>query len=143
MHGPRPISSALERARSLSQLVSEDALAAERLGRLTDPVADAMLKANLFSILTPEAAGGLGGTRLDFFDACEELANADGSAGWCLSVCNAVNYTIYRGLGEDGCAEVFGHGPVACWTALVPNAVSIAEPGGFRISGKWTYGSGS
>src|SRR5271169_5187464 len=111
MHGPRPISSALERARSLSQLVSEDALAAERLGRLTDPVADAMLKANLFSILTPEAAGGLGGTRLDFFDACEELANADGSAGWCLSVCNAVNSTIrYTGgsarMGAPKCSDM-------------------------------------
>jgi len=102
-----------------------------------------MLKANLFSILVPQAAGGLDGTRLNLFDACEELARADGSAGWNLSVCNAVNYTAYRGLGEDGRAEVFGHGPVACWTALVPNAVSNAEPGGYRISGKWTYGSGS
>jgi alkylation response protein AidB-like acyl-CoA dehydrogenase len=143
MHGPGPISLALERARSLAPLVSEEALAAERLGKLTDQVAAAMLKANLFSILVPEAAGGLGGTRVDLFEACEELASADGSAGWCLSVCNAVNYTAYRGLDEDGRAEVFGHGPVACWTALVPNAIWSAEPGGYRVSGKWTYGSGS
>jgi indole-3-acetate monooxygenase len=84
------------------------------LGRLTDAVTEAMFTAYLFSILTPDSVGGLGGTRLDLFEACEEIARADGSAGWCLSVCNAVNYVAYRGLNGDGRAEVFGHGPVAC-----------------------------
>jgi alkylation response protein AidB-like acyl-CoA dehydrogenase len=81
---PRP----LGRARAISGLISEEALAAERLGRLTDKVAAAMLDANLFSILLPRADGGLGGTGVELFEAVEEIARADGSAGWCTAISN-------------------------------------------------------
>ena len=74
----------LGRARAISGLISEEALASERLGRLTDKVAAALLDANLFSILLPQADGGLGGTRVELFETVEEIARADGSAGWCV-----------------------------------------------------------
>ena len=77
----------LGRARAIGGLVSEEALASERLGRLTDKVAAALLDANLFSIVVPEADGGLGGTRAELFEAVEEIARADGSAGWCAAIC--------------------------------------------------------
>jgi hypothetical protein len=54
---PTPISP-LARARVLSGLIMAEALAAERLGRLTDKIAAAMLDANLFSIVVPKAHGG-------------------------------------------------------------------------------------
>src|SRR6516162_7387675 len=47
----------LDRARAISGLISEEALASERLGRLTDKVAAALLDANLFSIRLPQADG--------------------------------------------------------------------------------------
>jgi indole-3-acetate monooxygenase len=131
------------RAEALSDLVRDEAASSERLGRLTDKLVDALLQAGLFSILLPEAAGGLGGTRRDMFDAAETLARADGSTGWCISLCNSVNFVAWRGLGEQGRTEVFGQGPLACWTSLIPNAAYTAAPGGYRISGNWTYGSGS
>jgi alkylation response protein AidB-like acyl-CoA dehydrogenase len=136
-------SSVRERAEALCRLVREESAASERLGRLTDKVVDGLLQAGLFSVLLPESAGGLGGTRRDFFEAAEALGRADGSTGWCFSLCNTVNFVAWRGLGDEGRADVFGQGPLACWTALIPNAVSTATPGGYRISGNWTYGSGS
>jgi alkylation response protein AidB-like acyl-CoA dehydrogenase len=132
-----------ERAEALCELVREEASASERLGRLTDKVVGALLQAGLFSILLPESAGGLGGTRLDFFEAAEALGRADGSTGWCITLCNSVNFVVWRGLGVEGRGEVFGQGPVACWTRLIPDAVSTTTLGGYRVSGKWTYGSGS
>jgi alkylation response protein AidB-like acyl-CoA dehydrogenase len=132
-----------ERAEALCPLVREESAASERLGRLTDEVAGALLQAGLFSLLLPESAGGLGGRRRDLFEAAEALGRADGSVGWCISLCNTVNFVAWRGLGDEGRAEVFGSGPSACWTGLLPNAVSTATPGGYRISGNWTYGSGS
>ena len=143
-HAPwAPPQSVRERAEALCELVREEAPASERLGRLTDKVVEALLQAGLFSILLPESAGGLSGTRLDLFEACEALGRADGSTGWCVSLCNAVNFSAWRGLDADGRAEVFGHGPVCLWAALVPNATATPTPGGYRISGKWTYGSAS
>ena len=134
---------AVERAKALAGLISEDALAGERLGRLTDRVADAMLGADLFSVMLPERYGGLGESRSAYFEAVEAIARADGSAGWVASVCNAVNYAAFKGLPEEGRHELFGHGPVACWAALPPVASSQPRPGGFLVSTKGVFGSGS
>ena len=51
----------LDRAKAISGLIDEEALAGEHLGRLTDKVAAALLDANLFSIRLPSADGGLNG----------------------------------------------------------------------------------
>jgi len=134
---------ALERAKSLYDLISEQAATGERLGRLTDSVATSLLDTGLLSILIPERDGGLGGSRQDFFNAVEAIARADGSAGWCASVCNSVNYALSLGLPAEGRDEVFGQGPVSCWTSLLPKAVATAEPGGFRVSCPGSFGSGS
>jgi indole-3-acetate monooxygenase len=134
---------ALERATSLYDLISEQAATGEQLGHLTESVTTSLLNAKLLSILIPRRDGGLGGSRLDFFGAVEAIARADGSAGWCTSVCNAVNYAAFMGLPQEGRAEVFGHGPVSCWTALAPNAIATAEVNGFRVSCPGSFGSGS
>src|SRR3984893_3733124 len=65
--GEMTITRPLDHARAISGLISEEALASERLGRLTDKVAAALLDANLLSILVPRADGGLGGTGVELF----------------------------------------------------------------------------
>jgi indole-3-acetate monooxygenase len=105
--------SPLERAKAISDLIAEEALASERLGRLTDRVAAALLKANLFSVLVPETDGGLGGTGVELFEAAEEIARADGSAGWCVAISNAISGFVCKGAGAKARKEVFGNGPVA------------------------------
>jgi alkylation response protein AidB-like acyl-CoA dehydrogenase len=135
--------SPLSRARAISGLISEEALASERLGRLTDNVAAALLDANLHSIRLPQADGGLGGTGKDLFEAAEEIARADGSAGWCMAICNAVNTFVYKGVPANARTEVFGNGPAACWATLLPKATSVEEQGGFGVAGHFSYGSSS
>jgi len=115
----------LERAGAISGLVSEEALAGERLGRLTDRVAAALLKADLFSIRLPQEDGGLGGTGVELFEATEEIARADGSAGWCMLISNAVGTFVHTGADSKARREVFGNGPVACWATLLPKAKSV------------------
>jgi alkylation response protein AidB-like acyl-CoA dehydrogenase len=133
----------LERARAISGLIADEALESERLGRLTDRVAQALLDAGLYSSLLPAADGGLGGDRVEFFETVEEVARADGSAGWCLSVCNAINEFFNRAGTAEARKEVLGAGPVAMWGSLLPRANSVATDGGFRLSGSFNMGSGS
>lgn len=133
----------LARAQAVAAICADDALEGERLGRLTDRVAEAILEANLCSLLVPVAAGGLGGTRLDLFKVVEAIGKGDGSAAWCVSACNTVTYTAYNGLGPEGRREIFGRGPVAGWTMFAPRTVSTPVDGGYRISGEWSFGSGS
>jgi indole-3-acetate monooxygenase len=131
------------RAKAISGLIAEEALASEKLGRLTDKVAAALLDANLFSVLVPEADGGLGGTGVELFEAAEEISCADGSAGWCVAVSNAISGFVHKGAAARTRKEVFGNGPVACWATLLPKATSVAEKGGFRVSGNFAWGSSS
>ena len=126
----------LDRAKSISGLVSGEALAGERLGRLTDKVATAMLDANLFSIRLPHSDGGLAGTGVELFEATEEIARADGSAGWCMLISNAVGTFVHIGADPKARCEIFGHGPVACWATLLPKAKSVEVEGafGYRVT---------
>jgi len=133
----------LDRAKAISRLISEEALASERLGRLTDSVSAALLEANLFSIVVPEADGGFGGTRVELFEAVEEIARADGSAGWCAAICNGINAFICKGATAEARREVFGDGPVACWATLLPKGNSVEADNGFCVSGNFAWGSGS
>jgi indole-3-acetate monooxygenase len=135
--------SPVERARALNEIIRGEALESERLGRLTDKVAAALLDVNLFSVLVPEADGGLGGGRAEFFETVEEVSRADGSAGWCLSVCSTVNFGIHKAASHAARQEVFGPGPVAVWASLIPSARSTAVNDGYRVSGSFGLGSGS
>jgi hypothetical protein len=112
-----------DRARAISGLINEEAFASERLGRLTDKVAAALLDANLLSIRLPQPDGGLGGTGVELFEATEEIAREDGSAGWNMAICNAVSTFIYKGAAAKTRHEIFGNGPVACWATLPPQDI--------------------
>jgi alkylation response protein AidB-like acyl-CoA dehydrogenase len=133
----------LERARGLAELISADALEGERLGRLTDRVIQAMLDARLFSMFLPASVGGDACSRMEFFETVEETARADGSAGWCLSVCSSIADFTYRGASEQAVAEIFGGGPDTVWTSLLPRATSTPVQGGFQVKGAFNMGSGS
>ena len=132
----------LDRAKAISGLISEEALASEQLGQLTESVSAALLEANLFSIMVPEA-GGFGGTRVELFETVEEIARADGSAGWCAAICNGISAFVYKGATAQARREVFGDGPVACWATLLPKGNSVETEGGFCVSGNFAWGSGS
>lgn len=135
--------SPLDRARAISAVIREEALAGEKLGRLTARTASAILSQNLCSIMVPREAGGLGASRVAFFEATEEIARADGSAGWCVGLCNGINVFIHRGATERLREEIFGSGPVSCWASLLPRGRSTPAPGGYRLTGAFGWGSGS
>ena len=136
-------SDALERAKGLHALISAEAAEAERNGRLTDRTAQALLDANLFAQMLPVAAGGLGASRAEFFEVIEEVASADGSAGWSLSACAMSHALLHLALPGEGRREVLQSAPTAVWASLIPCASSEPADGGFVLSGKFAWGSGS
>lgn len=136
---PSPVA----RARAIRQLLQDDAPESENLGRPTDEVAGAILAQNLCSVVVPVASGGLGASRTELFEAVEEVARGDGSAGWCVAVCNGNNAFIDRGASSMLREEVFGSGPVSCWASLLPKGRSEPDGEGYRFSGSFGFGSGS
>ena len=133
----------LERAKALYDLLGCEARESELGGRLTDRAAQALLNANLFSMLVARSNGGLEASRAEFFETVETVAKADGSAGWCLSVCATTAFVVSKAASVEVKREVFGDGPVALWTSLLPRAKSVAVEAGYKVSGRFGWGSGS
>ena len=121
---------------ALYDLISGEARESELAGRLTDRAAQALLDANLFSMLVARSNGGLEVSRAEFFETVEMIAKADGSAGWCLSVCATTAFVVSKAASAEAKQEVFGDGPVALWTSLLPGAKSVSVEAGFRVSGR-------
>ena len=71
------------------------------------------------------------------------LAEADGGTGWVVALCNVCAWLT--GLfSEQAQDEVWGSDPDAKVSGvLAPSCESVKVDGGFRVTGRWFYNSGS
>lgn len=94
----------------------------------------------MFDLARPRALGGEEVDLLTFVRTVKEAARADGSAGWCamISGCYA---TFGALLPRAGAEEVFGSSMTVIAGALSPLGHAVRVPGGYRVSGRWPFGS--
>jgi indole-3-acetate monooxygenase len=129
------------RARDLTGLIAAQADAIERGRRLTEPVVDALHEARVFRMLYPRSVGGDEVEPATYIEVVEELARADGSVGWCVSIANSIGLFAPYLQPAAACA-VFGD-PRATSAWGPPNDCrGIAVPGGYRVTGRWDFASG-
>ena len=82
---------AVSNAAAVSRAGADDA---ERLRRLPPPTVEALADAGLFTMCLPEIYGGTGDGPVVMIDAVQEVAHADGSAGWCAGIAST-NWTSH------------------------------------------------
>jgi alkylation response protein AidB-like acyl-CoA dehydrogenase len=99
-----------------------------------------MRASGLFSLWLPQAFGGAELSPLDFVRVIENLAEADGSVGWCAAI--AAGYGRLAGsLREDVARQIFGGGRAIVAGTINPTGKAVLVDGGYRVSGRWSYGS--
>lgn len=94
--------------------------------------------------MVPRSLGGLESHPVAACQAIEEVAFADGSAGWCVML--AAQSASFAGYVEaERALEVWGSGGVAAGVARpIGRAVATSTPEeGFIVSGRWPFASGS
>jgi indole-3-acetate monooxygenase len=137
---PKDAETFVQAARALTPSIRAGRAESERERSLPAPLVRQMAELGLFSIWL---ARGLGGPELglvDFFRIIGELARADGAAGWCATV--SAGYSRFSGfLDEKVAREIFGGGRTIMAGTINPTGKAVAVPGGFRVSGRWAYGS--
>jgi alkylation response protein AidB-like acyl-CoA dehydrogenase len=129
-------------ARQLAPVVRAAQREMDELRQLPPSVIDAMRAAGMFRLQAPNGVGGFEVGFNTFMEVVEELAKADGSAAWIVAIGNSG--TLWGQLPASGAATVFAQGPDVItagsynprWGRAVP------VPGGYRVSGKWTFVSG-
>src|SRR5215472_14382328 len=83
---PSPVA----RARALAGLIAAEADAIELGRHLSEPVLEELHEARLFRMFYPRSVGGDEVEPAVYIDAVGELARADGSVGWCVSIANSI-----------------------------------------------------
>lgn len=136
VHDPVPVAAALV------PLLAEHAQACEREGRIQPPVMDVLRESGLFHITAPRRAGGPGGTLLTHIETVAQLAQGCVGTAWAFCLLSGVTGTV---LGFPAAVTdiVFRTGNELLCSASAPTAMAKPVPGGYSVTGKWGYGSGS
>jgi len=131
----------IERAQALAPLIAQEADEIERTRRLTAPVVSALIENGLYRVLLPQSLGGAEAPPEIFMQVLEEIAKADASTAWCVGQCNVCGMTAAY-LDKDAANEIFNTPPgILAWGAIA-NEVHVV-PGGYRITARWDFASGS
>ena len=131
----------IERAQALAPLIAREADEIERTRRLTEPVVSALIENGLYRALLPQSLGGAEVPPDVFMQVLEEIAKVDASTAWSLGQCSVCAMTAAY-LDRDAANEIFNTPPgILAWGAIA-HAVQ-AEPGGYRITARWDFASGS
>ncbi len=133
----------IDRVRALGPLIRAHADESERIRRLAAPIVDAFHDAGLFRMLQPPSIGGGGLNAIDAVPILEEVAAADGAAGWNLAI--GAGNSAFLALLEDGAAlESLVKPPRALGAGSVnPTTLRLVRvSGGYRVSGTLRFASG-
>lgn len=132
----------VERARSAAAIVKAAGDRIEAQRELPADVRQALVDAGLFRLLLPRATGGLQTDIVTFAEIALIVANADASTAWCIG--QGGGCAMSASFLEPAVAErLFGsRGAVLAWGAGV-QGTAVEVPGGYRVSGRWSFASGS
>jgi indole-3-acetate monooxygenase len=130
----------LASARRLEPMVTELRGQFDQDRQLPGRLIDELSAANLFRMWLPLAIGGAELPPLQFLTVIEELSRQDGSLGWC-TVIPAGYGRLAGALEEDVARTIFGTGKGVLAGTLNPTGKAVAGPGGYRVTGRWSYGS--
>jgi 3-hydroxy-9,10-secoandrosta-1,3,5(10)-triene-9,17-dione monooxygenase len=132
----------LGRVRTLLPAMRERAARAEELRRLPDETWAEFQEAGLFRALQPKRYGGF---ELDpgiFYRAVAEVGAVCGSSGWIFGVIGVHNWHLAI-MPPEAQEDVWGEDDsVQLSTSLAPTGTVERAPGGFRLSGRWSFSSG-
>src|SRR6266480_4152626 len=132
----------LERARALIPRLAERAPAATAARRLPAETIAEYHAAGILRILQPRRFGGLQGRFSLFSRIVEELTYGCASSAWVYAVL-AEHQWILAQYPEAAQIEVWGDKPEAvASSSLAPRAGAKPVPGGWRLSGQYSFSSG-
>lgn len=136
----RALLGAVERIRGV---VAAGADEAERLRTLPAATVAALRDTGLLGLKLPAVLGGAEADPVTQIEVIEALTAVDASAGWCLMVGATTGALPGVFLGDEAIARIFPAGtmPLAAG-CYMPTGRAVAEPGGFRVTGRWAFASG-
>jgi alkylation response protein AidB-like acyl-CoA dehydrogenase len=134
-------SAILDATRSLVPLLRERSDAIEAARRMPDDVLQALIDAGVFRVAMPRAWGGPEMDPISQIELIETLATGDASAAWVTMILSDSGFYGAR-LGEEVARKVFPSLDCRVAGQLYPAGQAVKVDRGYRVSGRWSFGSG-
>lgn len=111
--------------------------------RLSPALVERLHAAGFYRMVIPRSLGGLEVDPLTYLRAVELLAEGAGTVGWNIAN-NSVGQLVTLGLPDEGVDEIYGEkaDTVMAGTAVPGGGTAIEVPGGYRVTGRWQFGTG-
>ena len=131
----------LAAAQAISAEIRGRAEEVERARRLPRDLSRRFAEAGFYRMCVPEAYGGLELPPGDTMRTIERVARADGSCAWCVFI-GATSGSVLAALAPEAAREIFHRPDVLLGGVFAPHGRAVATEGGFRVTGRWPWGSG-
>jgi 3-hydroxy-9,10-secoandrosta-1,3,5(10)-triene-9,17-dione monooxygenase len=133
----------IRRATELQPLLARNAAQAEADRRIPEESIEAIRDAGLFKLMIPKRLGGHETTIKTQLEVTAALGEACGSTAWVTALTNVCAW--FTGLFCDQAQrDVFGADPDARVAGVFAPSTGVEKvDGGYRVSGKWAWSSGS
>ncbi|MGO4691956.1 hypothetical protein [Glaciibacter sp. 2TAF33] len=131
-----------DRARALAPALTLADAGSNSLRRLSDESWRLVTDTGILRALQPRRWGGGETSVTEFADGVVEIGRASASAGWVSSVVGVHPWQIALFPAETQ-EEVWGANPArAIASSYTPTGTIEKAPGGYRVSGRWSFSSG-
>lgn len=142
IEAPDPTCRYLACLRDLEPLVKEHRASFDRDRQLPDPVFEALADAGLFRLWLPRSLGGPELSPLQFMSVVEAASAMDGTIGWLVG--NGGGMSRTGGYLDSTIArEIFSHQRTFMVSATGAVCSATEVDGGYRVTGRWPFGSGA
>lgn len=114
----------------------------ERERRLPTGLFERLRDLGFFSLFLPRRYGGLELSLVDYVRVVEAVSRLDASVGWCVTIGGGAPAWLAAFLPEAVARRIFVEDRSLVAGFLGPIGRAVPAPGGYRVSGRWPFGSG-
>jgi indole-3-acetate monooxygenase len=129
-------------AHSLEPLIREHAAALEQ-GSIPPPLVEALYDAGVFKAMLPREVGGLEAEPVEWLRMIEEFARINASVGWMAFIQSGVGLTFLDPERFERFRLRGGGRLILAMSLGRLGGTAVRAEGGYRISGRWPFASGS
>jgi alkylation response protein AidB-like acyl-CoA dehydrogenase len=131
------------RVRQLQPLIAKNSAQGERDRRVVEESIAALTEAGVFKVAQPRRYGGYETSMRTMLDVASAVGEADGGTSWVVTLCNGCAWLagLFPERAQD---DVWADAPDAKVSGvLAPTAEAVKVEGGYRVTGRWFWNSGS
>lgn len=140
--GTEPDREVVARVTALVPLIREHAEKSSEERRVVPEVVEALEDAGLFKLLVPRRLGGLETNLSTMMECVAEVGRGDGSTAWAVALLNVCTW-FSTTFSDEAQQEMFSTPEAKACGIFSPPLKSEKVDGGYLVSGRWAYSSGS